>query len=358
MKIEDNDISTELQKQVVDAISNKEPLFIHAGKSKLFYGNDVNGKSLDISPHTGIISYEPTELCITVRAGTRLSEIQKLLAEKQQILPFEPPLYTKDATIGGAIATGISGPRRAYTGSIRDAILGVQMINGNAEIVNFGGQVMKNVAGYDLSRLMVRSQGILGVILSVSLRLLPKPSHDLTIRFDVNQQEGLDFFQNLRSQQIPVSATVWFDQQAYIRLSGSTETLENSQQLIKGDVLTDAKDFWREIRDQHYHFFGRTDKPLWRLSLPPGSNQISRIDDNILIEWSGAQRWVNSNMPANIIQSIAKSRNGFATLFRGNLPETPHFPTLDEPLMLLHKQLKNKMDPHGVFNPSRMYENL
>ncbi|MEE9327775.1 MAG: glycolate oxidase subunit GlcE [Cocleimonas sp.] len=358
MKIKENDISTTLQKQVQDAVNNKQPLFIHAGKSKLFYGNEVIGKPLDISKHTGVISYEPTELCITVRAGTRISELQKLLAEQQQILPFEPPIYSKNATIGGAIAAGISGPRRAYTGSIRDAILGVQMINGNAEIVNFGGQVMKNVAGYDLSRLMVRSQGILGVILSVSLRLLPKPSHDLTIRFDANQQQSLDFFQELRSKQHPITATVWFDQQAYIRLSGSTETLENSQQQIKGEILSDAKDFWREIRDQQHHFFGRTDKPLWRISLPPGSSQISRIDDNILIEWGGAQRWVNSNMPANIIQSIAKSRDGFATLFRGDLPETPHFPKLEEPLLHLYKQLKNKMDPHGIFNPGRMYENL
>jgi len=347
-----------LQQQVKQAIAAKSSLSIHAGNSKKFYGNKVAGTPLDISNHTGVIDYDPTELCITVRAGTRLSELQELLAEQQQILPFEPPLYTPNATIGGAIAAGIAGPRRAYTGSIRDAILGVQVINGDGEIVNFGGQVMKNVAGYDLSRLMVRSQGTLGVILSVSIRLLPKPAHNLTISFDATQQQGLDFFQKLRTQQHPITATVWFDQKAYVRLSASTKTLENSRKQIQGKLDPDAEDFWQEIRDQRHHFFGRTDKPLWRLSLPPATEQIARIDDNILIEWGGAQRWVNSNMPANIIHSIAQTKDGFATLFRGELPETPRFSTLADPLMQLHQHLKQKMDPHGIFNPGRIYEKL
>ena len=174
-QIPENDISSELQNSVKDAISNKTALYIHGGNSKLFFGNVVDATPLDISRHTGIIDYDPTELCITVRAGTLLSDIEKVLESENQILPFEPPQYTPNATIGGALAAGISGPRRAYSGSVRDAILGVKIINGEGEIANFGGQVMKNVAGYDLSRMMVRSQGTLGVILEASIRLLPKP---------------------------------------------------------------------------------------------------------------------------------------------------------------------------------------
>jgi len=358
MPIANNDISITLQKKVQDAISNKSSLYIHGGNSKLFYGNKVDAAPLDICPHTGVISYEPTELCITVRAGTRIAEIEELLAESKQILTFEPPQYSPDATIGGAVSAGISGPRRAYSGSVRDAILGVKIINGNGEIVNFGGQVMKNVAGYDLSRLMVRSQGTLGVILEVSLRLLPKPAHDITVSFESPQDAALKFFQESRLKQLPITGSVWFNEQVYLRLSGSTETLEINQKKLGAEVLSGNPDFWREIRDHQHHFFGRTDKPLWRLSLPPASDQIARIDDNQLIEWGGAQRWVNSNAPANIIQNIATSRNGYATLFQGDLPETPCFPLLDGPLLEIHKKLKHKMDPQGIFNPGRIYSGL
>lgn len=358
MPIKDNDISLALQMQVKESIETRSPIFIHAGKSKLFYGNSVNAKPIDVSEHTGVISYEPTELCITVRAGTRLSELEKLLTDQQQILPFEPPHYSESATIGGAIATGISGPRRAYTGSIRDAILGVQIINGKGEIVNFGGQVMKNVAGYDLSRLMVRSQGTLGLILSLSIRLLPKPANDITVTFEASQKEALNYFQELRTQHHPVSATAWFKNQVYCRLSGSAETLAFSQQQILGELLENASYFWQEIKDHKHQYFRQTDKSLWRLSLPPATDQIPGLEGEQLIEWGGAQRWMNSNVPANIIQSIAKTHNGFATLFKGDSPGTTTFPTLEEPLIQLHKQLKNNMDPHHIFNPGRIYETV
>lgn len=359
MPNKDNDISIALQNQVQAAISIKSPLYIHGGNSKLFYGNKVDAAPLDISQHTGVVSYEPTELCITVRAGTRLSDIEKILADKQQMLPFEPPQYSPNATIGGAIAAGISGPRRAYTGSVRDAILGVKIINGNGEIVNFGGQVMKNVAGYDLSRLMVRSQGTLGVILEASIRLLPKPIQDITLSFDAPQDQSLKFFRESRIKQLPITASAWFNDQVYLRLSGSASALEKYQQELETDVSATISDnFWDEIRDHRHHFFGRKDKPLWRLSLTPAAPQISKIDDNQLIEWGGAQRWVNSNAPANIIQNIASSNGGYATLFSGDLPDTPCFSLLEGPLLQLHRQLKNKMDPNGIFNPDRIYAGL
>lgn len=358
MTIQDNDISADLQKRVQDSIATKEPLYIHGGNSKAFYGNSVAAKALNMSAHSGVISYEPTELCITVRAGTLLSDLEVLLSNQQQIIPFEPPQYSPEATIGGAIATGISGPRRAYTGSVRDAILGVKIINGHGEIVTFGGQVMKNVAGYDLSRMMVRSQGTLGVILEVSLRLLPKPQKEITLTFESDQQAALKFFQESRLQQLPITASAWFNGQVFLRLSESDTTLAHAQQKLGFDLFTDYDDFWTDLRDHRHHFFGRNDKPLWRLSLPPATKQISSIDDNQLIEWGGTQRWINSNAPPNIIQNVAASNNGYACMFKGNLPETPCFPALDKSLMTLHKQLKRNMDPNGIFSPRRIYSDL
>jgi len=361
-KPQDNDISIELQNSVKDAISNNSPIYIHGGNSKLFFGNIVNATPLDVSKHTGIISYDPTELCITVRAGTLLSDIEKALDAENQILPFEPPQYTSNATIGGALAAGISGPRRAYTGSVRDAILGVKIINGEGEIVNFGGQVMKNVAGYDLSRMMVRSQGTLGVILEASIRLLPKPKNEITVCLEGSHSFALNYFQTSRVQQLPITASAWFNDQTFLRLSGSEKSLAYQlKKIVKENNATPVENpahFWSDIRDHKHHFFGRTDKPLWRLSLPPASDEIVQINDNQLIEWGGAQRWVNTNTPANIVHSSANSRNGYATLFQGDIPETPCFPKLDENLMKLHKQLKKNMDPRGIFNPGRIYSGL
>lgn len=360
--IPDNDISSELQHSVKDAIANKTPIYIHGGNSKLFFGNPVDAKPLDVSKHTGVISYDPTELCITVRAGTLLSDIEKILNAENQILPFEPPQYSPNATIGGALAAGISGPRRAYTGSARDAILGVKIINGEGEIVSFGGQVMKNVAGYDLSRMMVRSHGTLGLILEVSIRLLPKPKNEVTISLVAPQDYALNYFQSLRTQQLPVTATAWFDDQVFMRLSGSYKSIESQLEKLNEkmtlNTVENSTQFWSDIRDHKHDFFARTNRPLWRLSLPPVSTEIVQINDNQLIEWGGAQRWVNTNTPANIVHNSANSRNGFATLFQGDLPEKSSFPKLEENLMKLHKQLKNNMDPHRVFNPGRMYSGL
>ncbi len=358
IEITDNDITEHLHQQVKAAIASRESVYIHGGNSKSFYGNKVDAKLLDISQHTGVVNYEPTELCITVRAGTRLSDIETLLAENQQILPFEPPMYTDDATIGGAIATGISGPRRAYTGSVRDAILGVQIINGDGDIVDFGGQVMKNVAGYDLSRLMVRSQGTLGVILNVSLRLLPKPTHDISLSFETSATEAIEYFQSLRTQQLPISATAWHDNQAYIRLSASEATIENSQKKLGLSPLETSESLWQDFRDHKHTFFNRFDRPLWRLSLSPAAENASNLDEQQLIEWGGAQRWLSSNAPANIIQSLMSKQGGHATLFRSNVADTQIFPVLDPVLLTLHQRLKSKMDPHGIFNPNRIYQGL
>ena len=378
MTIVDNDISKALQDQVTQAINNKQALSIFAGNSKRFFGNsdEKDGKSadtipLDISNHTGVINYEPTELCITVRSGTKLSELENLLAENNQILAFEPPHYSVNnhdtATIGGAIASGISGPRRAYTGSARDSILGVEIINGHGEIARFGGEVMKNVAGYDLSRMMLRSLGTLGILLSVSIRVIPKPECDMTLVFDASQSEALACFQSLRKKLLPITATAWIDDKASIRLSASAQVLQSCQDKVRGDVIPDtgiANKFWKDLRD-HSHDFFSNDKPLWRFSLPPSTPETLSLDGEQLIEWGGSQRWIHSLTPANIIRDIAKSHKGYATLFNSkpstthnNASDTEVFPTLAPELFALHKHLKDQMDPHGIFNPNRIYQGL
>ena len=373
--ITQNDITIELQKQVKHAISDKTPLFIQGGNSKQFYGHAVDentdAKRLDLSSHTGIINYDPTELCVTVQAGTKLSDLEALLAENKQMLAFEPPHYPNSknnqdtATIGGAIATGIAGPSRAYTGSVRDAILGVKIINGEGEIANFGGEVMKNVAGYDLSRMMVRSQGTLGVILSVSVRVIPKPEHNMTLTFNASQTEALSYFQALRKTNLPITATAWLNDQGSIRVSASEQVLKSCKNKIKGDEVTDGGEFWQGLRD-HTHEFFNNNRPLWRFSLPPASPSVIPLDDAQLLEWGGAQRWIHSNTPANIIRDIAKSHNGYATLFNSNSQIETHinltkmdiFPTLEPALFTLHQRLKNQMDPQEIFNPNRIYRGL
>jgi glycolate oxidase FAD binding subunit len=372
MTIIDNDISKALQTQVKKAISakdDKQALFIHGGKSKLFFGNEIDGTPLNISQHTGVINYEPTELCITVRAGTKLSELEALLAEHKQILAFEPPHYLVDgkdtATIGGTIASGISGPRRAYTGSARDAILGVEIINGEGEIAKFGGEVMKNVAAYDLSRMMLRSQGTLGVILNVSVRLIPKPENNITVSFEASQTEALAYFQGLRKQLLPISATAWVDGKASLRLSASEQVLDACKEKVRGDLTENGDKFWQDVRD-HSHKFFTNDKPLWRFSLPPATAEEIQLEGEQLIEWSGAQRWIHSLTPANIIRDIAKSHNGYATLFNSAPRQSSHnhqadteiFTELEPALFTLHKSLKNQMDPQGIFNPNRIYRGL
>ncbi len=364
--IPDRDMSVALQQQVQSSIDLRSPLVIRGGGSKSFYGRASAETSniLEMRHHVGVTDYDPSELAITVRAGTRLEDLEALLESKQQILAFEPPQFAPNSTIGGVVAAGISGPRRAFSGSIRDAILGVDMINGDGKIVHFGGQVMKNVAGYDMSRLMVRSMGTLGVILSVSLRVLPKPEKEITVVIDASQEESLAYYKQWRMQHLPLTATVWYDDKLTVRLSGTDITLGVAMQYFESlpaaVLLDNATMFWQSIRHHQHPFFSEVTKPLWRLSLPASAPVVARFEGNLLTEWSGGQRWVSSNAPANIIRSVAGRHGGYATLFTGQklLPEVPPFPILAPELFALHKSLKRKLDPQGIFNPGRLYRDL
>ncbi len=364
--IPDRDISTALQQQVQSSIDLRSPLLIRGGGSKSFYGRAPLETSniLELQDHTGVINYDPTELAITLRAGTRLQDLEHLLAQQQQMLPFEPPQFSYNSTIGGVVAAGISGPRRAFSSSIRDSILGVEIINGDGKIVRFGGQVMKNVAGYDMSRLMVRSMGTLGVILSVSLRVLPKPAKEITLVIEASLEESLLYCKQWRRDYLSISATTWYRGKIYVRLSGTEVTLKVAQQKLSQTLSFEPLEndiaFWQSIRNQQHPFFKRINKPLWRLSLPINAPIIARFSGDFLTEWGGTQRWVTNNAPANIIRAVVGKYGGYATLFDGqkHLPEVPPFPVLAPELLTLHKNLKRKLDPQNIFNPGRLYRDL
>jgi len=350
------DISQQLQAQVLDAYKNKSALKIQAGNSKAFYGRSVTADTLDVSKHQGIISYEPTELVITARAGTRLTDIEKTLSESNQMLAFEPPAFADSATLGGTIACNLSGPRRAYSGAARDFVLGSQIINGKAEKLKFGGQVMKNVAGYDASRLMCGAMGGLGVILDVSLKVLPQPETQITLVHQCDIHLASKQIHQWVKQSLPVSASCYTDGQLYIRLSGNASAVSAAKKSIGGELLANCDIFWRNIKEQTHSFF-KSDKPLWRLSLASNSPQLT-LSGETLHEWSGALRWLSSEEPADKIRQSLEAVGGHATLFKNQRNDVEPFHPLDSGLLSIQKHLKNAFDPQNILNPGHLYKDL
>lgn len=355
-----------LLEYVKTALAEKNTLHIQGGNSKAFYGNPVDATyALDMTGHTGVVDYMPTELCITVRAGTPILALEAELAKHQQVLPFEPPIFSSSATIGGAVAAGLSGPRRPYSGSVRDAILGMKLITGTGEIIQVGGQVMKNVAGYDISRLMTGSLGTLGVILEVSLKVIPKPREEKTVTLACNDAQIIPGFTLLRTSNLPITASCYIDETLSLRLSGTSTSIQHSIQKLQHnargvavEVQDDSEAFWQGIRNHTHPFFQDNNKPLWRLSVAPAAPASAQLNTQNLTEWGGGVRWISSNTPANIIVNIAKKKGGHATLFRGDIPGVQTFPEPEPALMALYKSLKKKLDPQGIFNPGRMYRDL
>ena len=346
-----NDISTILQEQVVKAFENKTPLRIVAGDSKAFYGNKVSGEKLDVTQHSGIIEYYPSELVITARCGTKLEEIEAALKENKQMLAFEPPMHSENTTFGGCIATGLSGPRRAFSGSARDFVLGTEIINGKGEILKFGGQVMKNVAGYDASRLMVGAQGTLGVLLNISVKVLPIAESELTLALELDEINAHKKLHEWIKQGHPITASCFHKKTLHIRLASTENSVQQATKDIGGE--TSDPSLWTSLRNQTHEFFKQDS--LWRLSLPTASNAIT-TDENQLIEWFGAQRWITSD---DGLYDIAKANKGHATRYtlNGNSVQDC-FQPLDQPILALHKRLKNSFDPAGILNPGRTYTEL
>ncbi len=349
-----NDITNQLQDKVRLAIETSDGLIIKAGDTKDFYGRTVSGNELSIAEHQGIINYEPTELVITARAGTKLKTIEKTLSENNQMLAFEPPAFGSNATLGGTIACNFSGPRRAYAGAARDSVLGSKIINGKAEILSFGGEVMKNVAGYDVSRLMTGSMGTLGILLEVSLKVVPKPEAEVTMMQNIKRKDALAKIHKWSLLPLPISASCFYKETLYIRLSGSEKSISAAQQVIGGEIMIEADSFWYSIKEQTHDFF-KNDQSLWRISLASNTSNLSLTGDT-MIEWGGALRWLKTDMSQDQIQKVSDSINGHISLFRTSEKRDKVFQPLPKHLLQLHRNLKQAFDLHGIFNIGRMYQ--
>lgn len=360
-----SDISQQLAQQVQQAFEKKTALSIVGGNSKAFYGRiderSASAETLDVSGHCGVLSYEPTELVITARAGTPLIEIEKLLAENGQMLPFEPPAFSESATLGGTIACNLSGPRRAYAGAARDLVLGCKIINGKGEIMSFGGEVMKNVAGYDVSRLMAGAMGTLGVLLEVSLKVLPKPEMEVTQEFACLPSKALDKIHTWSQTPLPISASSYHDSILRVRFSGATKAVNAAIETVGGETMAEAQQYWHQLKEQQLDFF-TGDKPLWRISLASDVESLGLLpaehdNDDCLYEWGGALRWLKSDVPAEVIQQAAAELDGHAVLFRqpghGSI-----FQPLTPGMMRIHQNLKQAFDPENILNPGKLYPEI
>jgi glycolate oxidase FAD binding subunit len=347
----DADRSAELAERVRAATG---PLRIRGGGSKDFYGNPLAGEVLDVAGHRGIVAYEPSELFITARCGTPLTELEAALAASGQMLACEPPRFTEHTTVGGAVASGLSGPRRSSAGAVRDFVLGVRLLDGRGRLLSFGGQVMKNVAGYDVSRLVAGSLGTLGVILEVSLKVLPLPAAQTTRRFEMSEAQAIDTLNRWAGRPLPISASAWQAGVLSLRLSGARAAVAAAAQTLGGEALDDAAatDDWNSLRDQRNEFFAGL-RPLWRIALP-GTTPPLDLPGATLIEWLGGQRWLRGDFEAATMRERIAAVGGHVTLFRGGDKSEGVFHPLPAPLAELNRRVREALDERGTFATGRL----
>jgi glycolate oxidase FAD binding subunit len=346
-------IIDQLSEAIRDAGARGAPLRVRGGGTKDFYGGELRGELLDTREYAGIVDYEPTELVITARAGTKLSDIESTMRERGQMLAFEPPQFGSGSTVGGCIAAGLSGPRRPYAGSARDLVLGVRMLDGTGRDLRFGGQVMKNVAGYDVSRLMAGSLGTLGVLLEVSMKALPLPAAEVTIRREQTAGEAVQLMNLWAGKPLPITATCHVGGALYVRLSGAAPAVDAALRKLGGDEVSEGAGFWRQVRDHELDFFGSA-RELWRISVKPTTASLP-LEGAPLIEWSGALRWLAADADPARVRAAASAAGGHATLFRRGGSTAEVFQPLQPALLRIHQRLKQSFDPHGILNPGRMY---
>jgi glycolate oxidase FAD binding subunit len=392
MPISLDEMPDQLAARVREAAKSGTRLRLRAGGSKDFYAEALSGEPLDVSAYRGVVSYEPSELVVTARAGTPLAELEALLASQGQCLPFEPPHFGPGATVGGMVASGLSGPARASVGALRDYLLGVKIINGQGELLTFGGQVMKNVAGYDVSRLMAGSLGTLGVLLEVSLKVLPVAPAEATLMCaGVSQQQALDLLNGWGAQPLPLNASCWVHDSSaqpprdhlYVRLRGAVAAVEAAWPRMSADVSalggemlrldpTQASADWNACREQTLPFFAAApaaltdahpDLCLWRLSVPQTTPALAlpALVSSPLIEWHGGLRWFWAPADAAaLLRKVAQQAGGHATLFRasaalaGQDKSVGVFTPLNAVQQRIQRELQKQFDPAGVFNTGRL----
>jgi glycolate oxidase FAD binding subunit len=352
----ETDISSELQQQVQQAIADHTLLNISGSGSKAFLGNTSQGISIDVTGHRGIVEYDPRELVLTARSGTTLQEIEAALTEANQMLAFEPPHFGDHATLGGTIACGLSGPRRPYSGAARDFVLGCKMLNGRGEIMRFGGKVMKNVAGYDVSRLMAGAYGTLGIMLEVSLKVLPRPAASITVAHECSTAEAITGMSAWLGKPYPVDAACYHGDRLYVRISGSAQGVREARSRIPGDVVPDAGSFWHALREHQLPFFNSS-STLYRIVVKPATPPLN-IEGAWLLDWGGAQRWLRSDEDTAAIRRRVEAVGGHVTVFRGSRQSEDIFQPLSGPLLAIHRRLKAAFDPNNIFNCGRMYADL
>ncbi len=348
-----NDRTDRLRQAVADALAEKTPLTITGGGSKVFYGRETTGKVLSVEQHRGIVNYYPSELVVTARAGTLLSDLQSELTQAGQMLAFEPPSFNAGATLGGTVACGFSGPRRPFTGSVRDFVLGCRIINGKAEVLSFGGEVIKNVAGYDVSRLMAGALGTLGVLLEISLKVLPLPEAELTCCFELDAEKAFDRMTKLANKALSISGLSYDGYRLYVRFSGAEKAVRAAAAQTGGDAVTAEPDYWRQLNEQRHEFF-QTGQNLWRLCLPSATPPLA-LEGHWYYDWGGGLRWLKSEEPAARIFALAAQAQGHAVLFKGQDRTGDVFQPLTGKLQEINAHLKKAFDPAGLFNPGRMY---
>jgi glycolate oxidase FAD binding subunit len=336
------------QQHIKAAAAKGEKLVIKGSGSKLFLAPAHEGVTLDTRAHSGIVEYDPKELVIVVKCGTRVADVEKTMADAAQMLAFEPPHFGEGATIGGMVATGVSGPRRAYAGAVRDFVLGAKVIDGKGDHLSFGGKVMKNVAGFDVSRLLVGSFGSLGVITEVAFKCLPLPKAQATRVFDMDTAKAIEAMNRWYAEADPITATTWVDGKLYVRFAGAEPAVRLVVGKRGGEALANDVEWWREWREQRHAFFANA-KELHRVSC---KSTAPALDDMATaIEWGGALRWVHADEAiAAKLRYQAGRAGGYASVWRnGASTYASAVQSLSEPLKDIHAKLKASFDPYNVF---------
>ena len=340
------------RERILHAAANGGALRLRGGGTKDFHGGALQGEVLDTRAHAGIVAYDPSELVLTVRAGTLLAEVETALAQCGQMLAFEPPHFGTAATIGGCVAAGLSGPRRMQVGAVRDFLLGATLMDGRGETSSFGGQVMKNVAGFDLFRLQAGAMGTLGVLLELSFKVLPLPATEMTCVFECAAAQAIDTMNRHAGQPLPISAACHAEGLLRLRLSGNEAAVCAASARLGGTFDDSGAQFWNDLREQRLPFFAG-DAPLWRLAVKSTTPPLAAAGAE-LIDWGGAQRWLRSSESTRTMRDKAQAAGGHATLFRNGLRSDAFQPPA-RALFALHRRLKQTFDPAGVFNPGRLY---
>lgn len=369
------------REQILHAAKNKTPLSIEGGGTKSWYGNPNYYTKLDTRSYSGILEYQPEELVITACAGTPLKEIESVLKEKNQVLAFEPPHFGENATFGGAIAAGLAGPGRITVGNFRDFVLGARILDGKGQDLSFGGKVMKNVAGYDVSRLIPGSLGTLALLLEASVKVLPKPAATATLRCQISQEKALKVLNEWAGQPLPLSASCWIgsdkggDGELTFRLAGAAAAVKAAIPLMSSLVMASeiseevADHFWNDLREQKIAAFANlaANQTLYRLALPAacGPITIPGAADEMILEWHGQQRWIKASgdeATFKTIKALVTSHGGHATRFRQGAnvdPSHQRFTLLSEQahskaLEAVQERLRSAFDPAGVFATKRL----